>query len=150
MPFKLNGNIIDINRDLTIGDSTDAITYPAASLQNAALRVELGITEEADPVRADDRYYWNGDISTPKDIETLKSGLIEQVKRTANDLLAPTDWQVTRKFERGVEIAADVATYRAAVIVAAADNEAAITASTTVERLASLALEWPASKVATD
>lgn len=56
--FKLNGKKIDINRDLTIGEGADAVTYPAASLRNDNLRAELGITEEADPVRPDDRLFW--------------------------------------------------------------------------------------------
>ena len=88
MPFKLNGNTISINRDLTIGKGDAAITYPAGSLQSAALRAELGIVEEADPPRADDRYYWNGDASTPKDLGTLRAtaiGNIKNVRSTALD-----------------------------------------------------------------
>ena len=29
----------------------------------------IGVTWEADPVRADDRYYWNGEIDNPKAME---------------------------------------------------------------------------------
>ncbi len=143
MPFKLNGNTIDINLDLTIGEGVSAITYPSGSLQSAALRAELGIVEEADPVRADDRYYWNGDATTPKDLAALKEWRVSEVKQTANSLLQPTDWMVTRKFERNIDIPDDVATYRAAVIAAADANEAAINATATVAELEAVSLSWP-------
>lgn len=56
--FKLNGKKISIDRDLVIGAGDKAITYPAASLQNAELRTELGIVEVPDPVRPDERLYF--------------------------------------------------------------------------------------------
>ena len=87
MAFKLNSKTIDISRDLTIGVGDDAITYPAASLQSASLRAELGIIEEADPVRADDRYYWNGDVATPKDLDSLRTTAIAEIKRVRQSAL---------------------------------------------------------------
>lgn len=77
--FLLNGKKINIYQDLTIGSGHDAITYPAGSLQNAALRASLGIKEVADPVRPDDRYYWisenvDGSLNAaPKDIVQIKA-----------------------------------------------------------------------------
>ena len=65
----------------------------------------------------------------------LKSQRIAQVKQSANITLSHTDWVVIRKAERNVEIPADVATYRAAVVAWAQSTEAAITAATTVEEL---------------
>jgi hypothetical protein len=65
----------------------------------------------------------------------LKSQRIAQVKQNANITLSHTDWVVIRKAERNVEIPADVATYRAAVVAWANSTEAAITAATTVEEL---------------
>jgi hypothetical protein len=38
-------------------------------LASPAERAAIGITEVADPVRADDRFYWNGDINNPKALE---------------------------------------------------------------------------------
>jgi hypothetical protein len=70
----------------------------------------------------------------------LKSIHIEQVKRNTNMTLVPTDWYVIRKAERNVEIPADVATYRAAVIAWATATEASITAVTTVEELKAINL----------
>lgn len=72
--FKLNGNPISLCRDLTIGD----ITYPADSLRDPALRASLGIVEELDPVRPDERYYYvtdNADgtiTATPKPLDVVR------------------------------------------------------------------------------
>jgi hypothetical protein len=70
----------------------------------------------------------------------LKSNHIAQVKHNTNMTLAQTDWYVIRKAERNVEIPADVATYRAAVIAWATATEASITAVTTVEELKAINL----------
>jgi hypothetical protein len=65
----------------------------------------------------------------------LKSVHIAKVKQNTNLTLAQTDWYVIRKAERSVDIPADVATYRAAVVAWATATEASITAVTTVEEL---------------
>ena len=65
----------------------------------------------------------------------LKSQRIAQVKHNTNMTLAQTDWYVIRKAERNVDIPADVATYRAAVIAWATATKASISAVTTVEQL---------------
>ena len=53
-----------------------------------------------------------GDVRTPG----LKNSQITRSKQTANSLLSPTDWYVTRSTERSKAIPSDVSTYRAAVI----------------------------------
>jgi len=73
-------------------------------------------------------------------IKGLKSNHIAKVKHNTNMTLAPTDWYVIRKAERSVDIPADVATHRAAVIAWAESTEAAITAATTVEELKAINL----------
>ena len=70
----------------------------------------------------------------------LKSNHIAQVKHNTNMTLAQTDWYVIRKAERNVEIPADVATYRAAVVAWATATEASISAVTTVEELKAINL----------
>jgi hypothetical protein len=65
----------------------------------------------------------------------LKSQWIAKVKHNTNMTLIPTDWYVIRKAERGVDIPADVATYRAKVIAWCTATKASITAVTTVEQL---------------
>lgn len=70
----------------------------------------------------------------------LKSNHIAQVKHNTNMTLAQTDWYVIRKAERNVDIPADVATDRAAIVAWATATEASITAVTTVEELKAINL----------
>lgn len=87
-------------------------------------------------------------VDTSKQVVTkgLKSNFISQVKTTAGSILAQTDWMVTRKVERNVDIPASVVTYRASVVAKADELEAAIAAVTTVEELASLNLSFPSQE----
>jgi len=65
----------------------------------------------------------------------LKSNMIAQVKHTAGTLLAQTDWYVTRKVERNVDIPTDVASKRVAIVAESERLETAIAAVTSVEQL---------------
>lgn len=66
--FTLNGNTININRSYTAPDGTK---YP--NLRNPATRAALGIIEVADPVRLDDRFYWNGEADNPKALDDVNA-----------------------------------------------------------------------------
>jgi hypothetical protein len=79
-------------------------------------------------------------VPTTKRLVTkgLKSQMVAQVKATAGSILAQTDWYVTRKFERGVEIPAKVAEKRAAVVAESERLEAAILACDNVPALISV------------
>ena len=63
--FKLDGKILQLDRAFTTSDGTQ---YPSnwLRLSSAEEKAAIGITEEADPVRADDQYYWDGNIDNPK------------------------------------------------------------------------------------
>jgi len=65
----------------------------------------------------------------------LKHQWTVQFKQAANSMLAQTDWVVTRKTERNVDIPADIAAKRAAVVAECARLEAAITAASDVPAL---------------
>lgn len=80
MPFKRLGQTVDITQDLIIGAGDDAITVPAGSLQNEATRTEYDIVWEADPIRADERFYWNGDIATPRPLADVLKVFWDQIK----------------------------------------------------------------------
>ena len=71
MAYKLNGKTLIMDR----GFSHNEILYPRNWLQLSSEeeRTAIGITWEADPVRADDRYYWNGDINNPKAMEDVEA-----------------------------------------------------------------------------
>jgi hypothetical protein len=173
MAYKLNGKTLPIDRGFTHNE----IQYPSNWLRIASQEDKdaIGITWEADPVRADDRYYWNGELDNPKMLDDrlevnengdplwekvldnsnpenpvmvdanvrlktlgLKSNMIAQVKHTAGTLLAQTDWYVTRKSEKAVDIPVDVEAKREAVRTECNRLEAAIAAVTTVEELISV------------
>jgi len=64
--FMLNNNPLPVGRAFV----HDGIQYPAnwLRLASAAEKAAIGITEVADPFRADDRFYWNGDVNNPKEL----------------------------------------------------------------------------------
>ena len=159
MPFKLGTKTIQLDTPFTHND----IQYPANWIRLATEedKDDIGLVWEADAVRADDRFYWDGNINNPKALEDvtetvdekeyttkgLKSNFISQVKTTAGSILAQTDWMVIRKAERNVDIPSSVATYRAAVVAKASELETAISAVTTVEQLIALDLSFPSEAV---
>jgi hypothetical protein len=67
MPFKLGTKTIQLDTPFTHND----IQYPAnwIRLASEADKSAIGLVWEVDPVRADDRYYWSGDINNPKALE---------------------------------------------------------------------------------
>jgi len=155
MPFKLGTKTIQLDTPFTHND----IQYPAnwIRLASEADKSAIGLVWEADAIRADDRFYWDGNINNPKALEDvtetinekeyttkgLKSNLITQIKYTAGTILAPTDWMVVRKAERNIAIPASTAEYRASVVAKVDELETAITAVTTVEQLIALDLSFP-------
>ena len=146
--FLLNGNRLPEGTAFT---DANGVQYGSGWLNQAteAQKIAIGITWVADAVRADDRFYWDGNINNPKALadvtETvegkeyttkgLKSNFIAQVKQTAGSLLSNTDWYVVRKAERNVDIPANVVTKRAAIVTEADRLETAIAGVTTVEAL---------------
>jgi hypothetical protein len=146
MAFKLEGKPLAVDVPFTVGD----INYPAnwLRLSTAQEKKDLGITEVADDPVYDSRFY-NGDGSakalddvnaTDKDgnllkdengdqvvILGLKSKLKAQEKITAGSLLAPYDWYVVRKAEKGTAIPSAIQTFRDGVRTACDTRETEIT-----------------------
>ena len=141
--FLLNNNPLPLDTPFTV----NGVQYPAnwLRLTSAEEKAAIGITEVADAVREDDRFYWNGVKTNPRPLETLKEQFSAQVKDTANKMLASTDWMIVRKAERNVNVPEDIATYRAAIVTACATNETAIDDAEDVEALQAVvyALSWP-------
>jgi hypothetical protein len=67
MPFKLGTKTIQLDTPFTHNE----IQYPSnwVRLASEEDKEAIGLVWEADPVRADDRYYWDGDINNPKALE---------------------------------------------------------------------------------
>lgn len=132
--FLLNGNRLQEGTGFTDKDGNQ---YPSnwLNLSTEEEKLEIGITWVADPVRADDRFYWDGNLDNPKDLAQLQSQFVSQIKNTAGTMLAQSDWYVIRKLERSVDIPEEVATNRATIITESNRLEDAITKSKTVEEL---------------
>ena len=118
-----------------------------ASAWSAEEKTVYGIKEVAIQAKPDNKFYWvsgpaldgswtsiERSLEDVKEVDDdgkavldadgnqvitlgLKSQWLAKTKKTANSLLAPTDWQVVAKAERDRAIDSNVATYRAAVIV---------------------------------
>jgi len=151
--FTLNDQPINIYNPITI----EGVTYP--HLRDAQLRAELGVVEAPGPEWYDERFYWgpgnpkqlNDETVTPEGADPyvqtgLKTQHIAQAKETAGKILLQTDWYVTRKYERGVEIPAEIASKRALVVAEADRLEVAIQGCGTVEELIEVLNDqrWPA------
>jgi len=99
--FLLNGNPLAVDTAFT----NDGIQYPANWLRLAteAEKSAIGITEVADAVRADDRFYWDGNIANPKaledKLETKEDGspLMVQKYNPVTEAMEDTDKQVVTK-----------------------------------------------------
>jgi hypothetical protein len=163
MPFKLGNKTIQLDTPFTHND----IQFPANWIRLATEedKAAIGLVWEADPVRADDRLYWNGNINNPKALEDeialnvdgqniyddkgnivvtkgLKSQFIAQVKAQAGSLLNATDWKVVRAAEGGKALDDATKAARTAIRTKSDDFESQIKACTTVEQLAALQFNW--------
>ena len=134
MAFYINGNRLQEGTSFYDANGTQ---YPAnwLNLSTEAEKAAIGITWSADPVRADDRFYWDGNIDNPKDLDVLKTTFKAQVKDTANKLLAQTDWYVIRKAEREISVPMTIADQRSIIIYEANRLETAIDGVANVEEL---------------
>ena len=134
MVWKHNGRTIQIGK-AWVSDTN--IKYPRQwnNLTDAEKK-SAGLVWEDDPVveTFDNRFYWAKGIEKKIEDENivdedgkavvdpttgkqqvqlgLKSTYINQTKNTANYLLSKSDWEITRKAEKGTAIASATSTYR--------------------------------------
>ena len=177
--YYLGSTALRQNSSFEIGGTV----YPSNWLQQSTEdeKIAIGITWVDDPIRADDRFYWNGDPDVPKALEDvdavdengdplwvqeldetqnppamvdtterlvtrgLKHSWTAQVKHTTGSMLAQTDWMVTRKVERDVDIPADVVTKRAAIVAECTRLETAIAGAADMDAFITVVQDqrWP-------
>jgi hypothetical protein len=155
--------LIENNAVTQVGEPSQL--FPNTSGANAAYAIEQGAVEVVEGEQKDQRFYWvtfshyevTGSTvtrtytNTPKALEDvtetpegqtepvtttgLKTQWIAQCKAAAGSALAQTDWCVTRKFERGIDIPESIAAERAQIVADCDAKEAAIAAATTIEEL---------------
>ena len=150
--------LVTSNNEITQIGELQAL-FPNEFQPTALYASQHGAKEIIDGNREDERFYWvtfgsysvgetyvtRNYVNTPKALEDvtetpegqtepittkgLKSNYIAQCKQTANSMLASTDWTVIRKAERNVDIPADVAAKRAAILAECDRLTAAVTAA---------------------
>jgi len=148
MAFKLNGKSLVVD----VAFSHNDIQYPAnwLRLSTAQEKKDLGITEVDDAPVFDGRFY-NGDGSAKALDDTketidgveyttqgIKPVLKAQEKATAGSLLAPYDWYVVRKAEKGTAIPSAIQTFRDGVRTACDTREKEIDACSDTADLVTL------------
>jgi hypothetical protein len=100
--FLLNGKHLPEGVSFYDANGTQ---YPSGWLNQSTeeQKLAIGITWVADPVRADDRFYWNGDINNPKALEDKPevkedgTPLYKQVYDKATESMVDTTEQVVTK-----------------------------------------------------
>jgi hypothetical protein len=155
--------LIENNAVTQVGEPSQL--FPNTSGANAAYAIEQGAVEVVEGEQKDQRFYWvtfshyevTGSTvtrtytNTPKALEDvtetpegatepvttsgLKTQWIAQCKAAAGSALAQTDWCVTRKFERNIDIPEAIATERAQIVADCDAKKVSIGACTTVEEL---------------
>ena len=139
---------------VTQGDITLVDGVPTQAYTNTAKRL---VDEDAKDADGNQLYVqvWDADAnggdgamvdtSEKKISYGVKTSMTNQVKTTANSLLATTDWMVIRKAERDVAIPSATATYRAAVLTECTRLESAIDGAGDVDALQTVMAgqNWP-------
>jgi hypothetical protein len=100
--FLLNGNRLAEGISFYDANGTQ---YPPQwlNVSTEEQKLAIGITWVADPIRADDRFYWDGDINNPKaledKLETKEDGspLYKQVYDKVTESMVDTTEQVVTK-----------------------------------------------------
>lgn len=141
--YTINGRPIRQDAPFTDANGTQ---YPGNWLTFASAdeKAAIGIEWINDPEPFDDRFYWSAGHA--KDIEQVKAMLSTQIKTTAYNLLAPSDYKVVRQVETGEAVDQATLDYRAAVRTAYQDAKDAINSAVSVEALAALQITWPSAE----
>jgi hypothetical protein len=158
--------ILQMDVPFSVGDKHYSSNFLRTS--SAQEKLEAGVWEIIEGQRPDDRFYWvsgpdyrvvevNSTVEAnysgnPKDLDGLKKSNVAQAKAQAGSQLAATDWMVIRKMERGVDLPADAAAFRAAVVAECSRLETAMNGVASVEELISViaSQNWPATGAANE
>jgi len=76
-----------------------------------------------------------GTKAADRTLATIKSEQVSHVKKMCNDVLTPTDWYVTRKYERSVDIPDKIIAFRAAVVAVYTAAKSAINGAANIGAL---------------
>jgi len=146
--YYANDKKLPSNSGFTLND----ISYPSnwLRLSTAEDKAAAGIEHRDDPVLTfkNEKFYYNSVqdgvvISTPKDLDMLKRGMVVRANRAAHQMLSESDWMVVRQQEVGVGVLPQWTDFRAEV--RAEDNAqcAGILAAPNIDSLENLKTNWP-------
>jgi len=107
---------------------SSGITHPKAIFRDSATLTSLSIKPYRE-VTPDSRYYWNGSYSvdtsgsevvgtyasTPRDVATLKTNMLEKARSKAASRHAEIDWYWARASKGGTAVPSNIATYATAL-----------------------------------
>lgn len=138
---------------LNQGFELNNLTYPSNFLTvSSKEQLEtLGITWKEPPIQKfkNEKYYYNTVdsegvvVSTPKDLDMLKRGLLQGISRTAHSLLVSSDWMVIRENEADLPVSKDWVEYRSSVRDTCNSLEAKIKLCASIEDLEAIKKNWP-------
>jgi hypothetical protein len=140
------------------------IQYPAnwCNLSSPEEKAAIGMVDVVYGPQPSQTFYWVSEnapvynaqtnqvditfTSTPKDLFTLQSNMVNTVNQTAWTILSPSDWMVVKATETGGTVPANWNTWRQTIRTQAADAVSVISACTTVDQLAALpSINWALS-----
>ena len=124
------------------------ITYPKSIFRDTKLLFELGIKEYI-IVTPDSKYYWNGKITQvetsykvtdtyagiPKDIDLLKSKMLDDVKIQLSNKQQEIDWYWARASKNGKAVPSNISDYATTLYAEQTTKEAEINALDTFEKV---------------
>ena len=128
-----NKTIIKTPKSITV----NGVTHPRQIFKDAQSLADIGIVPYSEN-KVNDKYYWQGELTIadgvgtyaeiPRDVDTLKKGMIEQSRATASSILARDDWMSIRESEGGTAMASNLKSYRADVRTESGTKETEINA----------------------
>ena len=151
--YRLNGQVLYLDMPFEHNDTL----YPAnwLRLSTPEDRAAIGITEFAEQMRPDDRYYYvsaNQDGTygaIPRDIEPLKQQAIAEINNNVSRLLSGSDWRVIKAWETGTDMPDQWREWRAKIRQQGNDAVKTIQAFTTMAEIqAWFGVSWPPAPTA--
>ena len=142
--WYFNGETIKTPKAMVISD----VTHPPGIFRDSDLLSSLGIKPYRE-VTPNNRYYWNGAYtvdtsgdevvgtyaSTPRDVDTLKAGMLETINSQVASKLGAIDWYWARADKGGTAVPANIATYATTIYSEQATKESEVNALTTLEEI---------------
>lgn len=149
MAHKLNGKVLRPGRPFV---DANGIQYPGDWLYKTTQEEKeaIGIEIVPDPEPYNSRFYTGYDSDgnlVERDYVGIQSSYREEQDKTAYSLLASTDWYVTRKYEKDIDIPVGIASFRDAVRDVCESRKVLLDGATDLTSLVGIVtfagLDWP-------